>query len=73
MILKEFYNRIRIHIANDYLSPVDYESMQKYPYELVRENIDRSISKLYKAKKKWDMSIILIIFVQKMLHALFSL
>lgn len=27
--IEVFYNRIRIHSANDYLSPVDYEDMQK--------------------------------------------
>ena len=27
--IEVFYNRIRIHSANDYLSPVDYEAIQK--------------------------------------------
>jgi transposase InsO family protein len=27
--IEVFYNRIRIHSANDYLSPVEYEKIQK--------------------------------------------
>jgi transposase InsO family protein len=27
--IEVFYNRIRIHSTNNYLSPVDYEKMQK--------------------------------------------
>ena len=26
--IEVFYNRIRIHSANDYLSPVEYEALQ---------------------------------------------
>ncbi len=28
--IEVFYNRIRIHSTNDYLSLVDYEAMRKY-------------------------------------------
>lgn len=27
--IEVFYNRIRVHSANDYLSPVDYEAIPK--------------------------------------------
>ena len=34
--IEVFYNRIRLHSANDYLSPVDYENRQKSAWLCVR-------------------------------------
>jgi len=40
--IEVFYNRERIHSANDYLSPVDYEIQQKVGQACVRKSVDTS-------------------------------
>jgi putative transposase len=42
--IEVFYNRQRLHSANDYLSPVGYEEVKQSVKKGVRDSVDTSIS-----------------------------